>query len=350
MTEFEEYLNEFLRTGKRPSFTHYKSILGTLKRWLEPKGLTLATVDKPVLMEYFDYMKSVGYRNVSRYEVKKLLLNFQSWHMDNKMPDTLEARYPYQSKMDRIRKIKFAIEPEDTVRLALDISELNALYEEVADRKAHGKAGKMDFAVLFLGPYFGMRSGEWLRIRQFDDEKNFMAVLTEKTQRLRILPFDDFTKSILKPAIASGWMSPKHQTAICKKYEGLFTVKMKLNVKFVPKSFRKTANTNFRNKWRDDSLVKFVLGHRSKKDMTDVYDSVFFREVATALQTRHYLWDVEYVRKMRDHFYEKQKAGVLGESAGVDTGVQQAGDDRPSGGEDSEAVDGKGEVVADSQK
>lgn len=309
--DLDRYVQQYHDDNMHSSATHLFALLKDFREWLKLKGKEVWDFDEPDAREYFQKMSSDGYSRTTKKEVKEAMIRLMRYHYDG-MPSDFQTKYEYNCRIDRVgRHIKFPKEAGKDIRHALTLEELDTLFDICRGRNR-------DFSTFYCLAFFGMRRGEWRRIKKLDFDNGIMVVQTEKTQKLRPLCFDQYTRSILEEAWTKGWLyNGANLYKLCRNYKYVFEG---TNLKFSPHCFRYTFNAHGRNKWKDDALLKKLTGHTSQ-DMTDYYDETFLQEIRQALAVNHWIFDVPTIRKKKAE-YDSRMMGGTNEEGENDAGCR----------------------------
>lgn len=178
--------------------------------------------------------------------------------------------------------------------------------DELAGILTASHPNPMHHGLMYLLAYFGMRKAALLdlQIENINIGEQYITrpdtVGSHKNMPAKLY-FDDRTLEVIETLIDgrdAGYlvfgnnpncrMSDSTPNTICRRYGGL------LGIDINPHRFRHTFNTHMRRALNDDLLLKRLMGHSIKGDMTGVYDTEIDEEIRHAMVELHYMRDLDW--------------------------------------------------------
>ena len=270
------------------------------EQYLIDAGTSIEDSTKQTIYDYFTHREDLSANSKSTYLA--ILKSFFKW-MDANIDDGVTP----DDLRDALRRHKqykniLLIRRED-----FKVAEIPAFtLDELADIMYESQPNPMHHGLLYLLAYFGMRKAALLdlQIEHINIDEQFITrpdtVGTHKNMPAKLY-FDDRTRETIETLIDGrdvGYlvfgnnpnvrMSDSTPNTICRRYGGL------LGIDINPHRFRHTFNTHMRRALNDDMLLKRLMGHSIKGDMTGVYDTEIDEEIRHAMVDLHYMRELDW--------------------------------------------------------
>lgn len=277
ISQFDDFLNDFLRRGKRRTAETYAKLLNRFSVWLDKHKLT--DFDRGEVLKFLERQK---WTNASK---NCFLAALRGWAKDarEKTPSgttlkEIQRGRDTEKRLGRIITLKdYTVHREEKPSLSLE--QISTLF---------GAIDPDTSSLLWVLLWFGFRVGELKLIEKIDWKLGRLEVKTEKAGGSRALFFDDYTTRLLRYAKDKALLDLP-DLAIwrrLKQYSGLVRP-----VKLTPHTCRHTFATHF-SRLTDRDTLRRMLGHGARS-ATDIYVHRFDEQIREVMVGKHYLKPLE---------------------------------------------------------
>lgn len=299
----EQYINYISSNRRKSSVKIYSWHLEKFAQYLSSQHTNLHNAKITDIIQYTQYNKK--WDTTTTRHATTIIKMFYKWYL-NKIPigiSTEEVRHTLQRERE-IREIldhKLQHNLHRTENKALQLNEVKMLLEEVK------RQNELDYCILWVFFYFGIRKGEFLSLNPtkhiiWSENKIHLTGDITKNYLDRDICFNNYTRERLKYILLN--KGSRDRLFVCDNETYLNTIFSKydyvLNRHIFPHAARHTFNTqmlqSLKNKMKVDEIiiVKNLMGH-SSNDMSIRYLSVDLiqKESKVAIIQYHYLLHIK---------------------------------------------------------